>query len=628
MAIERPSFPPAGVVLKLDFENAFNSVDRRRIGEEVDATFPALSAWFRLCYETPAILTCQGKLLPFRSCRGVQQGDPLGPFFFSLALKKMCTRLRATDGVLSVWYLDDGTIVGPVDAVFEAWQLVQQESEEIGLRLNTKKCELFAQAADISRFPDDIARCNPEGFELLGCPLGSPTFSADYVKHRVDKIESALHNLEIIDDPQVELLLLRNCMGLPKFGFSLRSAPPSHIRPAVVQFDEMIDRVCERRFGLSLSQPQQLQWHLPISLGGVGILRAGDILDSAFLASSLLSVPILETLLQATVHIDELTGVPEALSSLRSAVNYSEEIPSVASALTQRFLMKLSSAQPVLSALVHKTTQAKLLALPLSPREQLRLRAVCRPGAGSWLSVLPVKALGLKMDKPEFSVALRWWLGAPVLPDNPCPALRTDGTACGETLDPFGDHAVMCPCGPSRMARHDAVNWAWLRSLKAVGFHVTPEVHVDPCSKRRSADTLVDNWMHGSQCAHDWVVPHVMQVRTLQRADLDPNTAVMDAETRKNSYAKGLCEARGVQFMALALDTFGGLGAEATQAIQIVANQARLLQGEDCTTTCTSLSQRLRFTVLRGVTRQLLRRTTHPEDAEEAEHLGGESGGE
>ena len=74
------------VALKVDFENAFNAVDWQAILKELEANFPQLVSWFQFCYSAPAILTCQGKVLPFGSSRGVQQGDPLGPFFFSLAL--------------------------------------------------------------------------------------------------------------------------------------------------------------------------------------------------------------------------------------------------------------------------------------------------------------------------------------------------------------------------------------------------------------------------------------------------------------------------------------------------------------------------------------------------------------
>ena len=43
---------------------------------------------------------------------------------------------------------------------------------------------------------------------------------------RVKKIEEALGRLRDIDDPQVEYLLVRSCLGIPKLVFALRNSPP------------------------------------------------------------------------------------------------------------------------------------------------------------------------------------------------------------------------------------------------------------------------------------------------------------------------------------------------------------------------------------------------------------------
>ena len=44
---------------------------------------------------------------------GVQQGDPLGPFLFSLVLMQFIDFVKLHDLVsLHLWYLDDGTFIG------------------------------------------------------------------------------------------------------------------------------------------------------------------------------------------------------------------------------------------------------------------------------------------------------------------------------------------------------------------------------------------------------------------------------------------------------------------------------------------------------------------------------------
>ena len=72
------------VALKIDFENAFNTIDRGAIRKELLSSFPSIIPWFDFCYAQPTNLYCQGRMLPFHSAQGVQQGDPLGPLLFAL----------------------------------------------------------------------------------------------------------------------------------------------------------------------------------------------------------------------------------------------------------------------------------------------------------------------------------------------------------------------------------------------------------------------------------------------------------------------------------------------------------------------------------------------------------------
>ena len=138
------------------------------------------------------------------------------------------------------------------------------------------------------------------------------------------------------------------------------------------------------------------------------------------------------------------------------------------------------------------------------------------------------------------------------------------------------------------------------------------EIRTDPGSCRRSADTLVDNWSFGRQCAHDWVITHTLQKSSLHRANPDPALPLADAESYKISYAKEVCERRGIAFQPLAADSFGGFGCEAERAISKVSREAQLLRGSDVLP-ATHLRQRLQMSILKGLARQLLRRLTYGE---------------
>ena len=98
--------------LKIDFANAFNTVRRDNLLRVVQAELPILYHYLFSCYSKPSSLFFNGSLI--QSAEGVQQGDPLGPLCFSLAIQGLVSELASE---LNVWYLDDGALAGRPDQV-------------------------------------------------------------------------------------------------------------------------------------------------------------------------------------------------------------------------------------------------------------------------------------------------------------------------------------------------------------------------------------------------------------------------------------------------------------------------------------------------------------------------------
>ncbi|XP_026404939.1 uncharacterized protein LOC113300025 isoform X1 [Papaver somniferum] len=265
------------------FSNAFNLVDMSRIIKEVRTHCPNIYHWVEFCYAKPARLYYLDSILS--SAKGVHQGDPLGPLLFALALHPLVDKITAQCELdLHAWYLDDGTIVGDTMEVSKAFKIIQEEGPSYGLHLNVLKTEIFWPSHDPRRdndgvFPSNIGKPT-DGVKLLGGPVSlNMEFCSNMVLSRVDKAVHLMDKIQELEDPQSELLLLRNCTGVSRLYFTLRTTSPKDIQPAVVRFDEHLLSYLRRLVvgdSAGFGMVQQRLATLPIKDGGFGVLTMAD----------------------------------------------------------------------------------------------------------------------------------------------------------------------------------------------------------------------------------------------------------------------------------------------------------------------------------------------------------------
>ena len=147
----------------------------------------------RWCY------CCAGELRfdphQLRSSAGVQQGDPLGPLLFSLVLLDLLDQVGQIEGLrFSVWYLDDGTFIGPRSSMVSLIDRFQQLGPTLGLHLNLSKCEIFWPSGGQSfpEFPPEMCRLSiSDGGVDLSWALRISrrhTFSTKWIKSLLCKI--------------------------------------------------------------------------------------------------------------------------------------------------------------------------------------------------------------------------------------------------------------------------------------------------------------------------------------------------------------------------------------------------------------------------------------------------------
>ena len=218
------------------------------------------------------------------------KGTPLGPLLFCLVLQKVVSAI-AVDSVCSellfhAWYLDDGVIAGPRLAVEKALSIIQELSPSLGLFVNPTKCELFSRG-DLSSFPIEMKRSNVPHLEILGAPIGDLIFCAKIVAQKRASALKLLTQLSEVGsaDPQVALLLLRQCGGFCKLVHLSRSAPPSLVADALRLYDDDVRQCFTECTSVDTPNHAWQQAQLSLSRGGLGLRCLSHHSSAAYIAS-------------------------------------------------------------------------------------------------------------------------------------------------------------------------------------------------------------------------------------------------------------------------------------------------------------------------------------------------------
>ena len=579
--MDRHSCSTGKVLLKLDFENAFNRVSRSQVLACTRSHFPALARWVAWTYGKHTDLRFGSTVLP--SASGVQQGDPLGPLLFAAVVQPLATELRA--GLdLSLFYLDDGVLAGDVAAVRAALQHIQDRAGTLGLRLNLAKGELVAvgntSAEELAgSFPDTLIRRTDgssrvlRDFELLGAPIGHSTFAQTHTSARVQAAKGLLEAVGQLEDPQVGLRLLRACAGHSRIVHSMRCVPTDPQLHAFRDFDELVCRCLSNLTGLHLDAAQREQAALGLGQSGLGLRSAARDAPAAYLAS-VGGCSDRCAQVDAQFSAAALPTRPDVLHAL-ALVNQQGTAPlsaSTALSLRQKDLTKGMDA----AAWQRRLAGATIVA-------QATLRSEAEPGARAFLAAVP--AGRKRMEPAAFVAELRQRLGVPeAAEDSWCPR-------CDSILDRFSHHAGLCAAGGERTLRHNALRdilctWADRAGLQPerekVGLLLPQRPEETGLDRRRPADIFVPSYL-GSPVAFDLAVTGPQRLETLgeaARKALAAATAYADVKRQHLNTAE-TCRGQGVRFVPLVVEATGAWEPEAAQVLSHISRAVAAREGAD-----------------------------------------------
>ena len=538
--------PPQGDValMKIDFANAFNMLERSAFLDLVVKHFPGMARFAYLCYGNPSRLFIGNTVI--LSAMGVQQGGPEGPALFCVGLQQLVQKIEKECKLHSHrWYMDDGALIGTPTELSKAWNILATEGPTLGLYLNPSKCEWIGLNGNP---PCPIPGVTPNmsgNFEILGAPIGDPNFTNKAVDSILSEYGNILNLLPDLHHSQTATLLLRYCFSYCRAVYVMRTVPSSLYLEAAERFDSRIRTCFESILGTSLNPNPWLQAQLSLSLGGFGLRSVKAHAPGAFLASVNTNSHISDTTISALKpYVDEAT---EALQRTTGALPSADKTQNEHSVTIDQKL--------------HKDLTSKS-----SPTDCKRLSSVVRPHANSWIQAPPSQGLGLYFTDAEFRTACLRWLGEDIT------LSATTCLACNSTTSPKASHTLRCRSNGDMIARHNGLRDLIhsFASSACLGPIKEKAGLLGDVPGQRPADIFIPRLFNGLPTAIDVAVTCPLQERFKNEANPAEKYA---EETKHNKYDNGF-NGTQIEFVAAVVETFGGWSEEGERTITEIIRRA------------------------------------------------------
>ena len=205
-----------------------------------------------------------------------------------------------------------------------------------------------------------------------------------------------------------------------------------------MEYDQTIRESLVSILNIKLDGTSNIQYSLPVCLGGLGIRSLVDISIPAYLSSSYGTIAGVNALFPTLNPSQDISFFNSAKNIWLDRLGPTAELPgnqSIQAGWDLPYCQKkyddlLSSAQ--------------------SKAAKARLKAVASPHSSDWLNAVPVASLGLKLSDSNIRIACGLRLGSPLCHIHLC--------HCGKRVDESGTHGLSCQKSIGRLACHDHIN--------------------------------------------------------------------------------------------------------------------------------------------------------------------------
>ncbi|KAJ9436917.1 hypothetical protein DIPPA_26376 [Diplonema papillatum] len=416
------------------------------------------------------------------------------------------------------------------------------------------------------------------------------------------ELKATFRMLRKMEDKQAAYCLLRACDSFGKMVYYMRAVPGTGVRKTFRKFDALVKDAMEDICELGFSDRSWKQAKLAIRLGGLGLRSTEEHHVSASIAALAGRRGLARTLDPAY----EINGAQwgEAAAEFNRSIPHLKAEGGEAAVKVDPTPPEEVLVQRLLSRAVEEDQRLGLRGSYEDDINQARLNSITMPHASSWLTAIPWE--GKDLPPAEFTTAVRLWVGAPVYkPGQTC-------QLCGERdMDQLGLHAMLCKNGGDMNTKHNAArDEVYLACADAALDPRKEEKHtVSGSTARIPGDVSLPRGVNERRPR--WVDVTVMNPQAASyrkgAAKTVGYTARVGEELKHRKYAEDTKD-NDRRLTAFAMESFGGMGAEARGFLLNVASLVAERTNQDKASTYRGYAERVSIRVVRGAAAAINRR--------------------
>ena len=466
---------PGAAFISFDARNAFNAMSRISLCQAVVARVPRLArvveSWYADATEHVR-WDEDGEAGMIRAERGVDQGCPLSPAFFALAvapvLEQLEGNLRSLDPHAHVFaYLDDIYVVVDPSVAPRAVLAVRDALASVRLELNLEKTAVWTPDPSVA-LPEEMASQRVPELRCLGAnvpfvDVAEEALGRETTGHRSQGAAAVGHGSSNETAESALRMAFARFLDLRKAGLPAQcvlllartyfNGAITHLLRASLQ-DQGWCQACDALavdfvqglLSAQLDDSQRVQVFLSLKVGGLGFTSVSARRAPAFVASWEHCFAHVAAILEAPAAGALLARMPQTRAALTDATNEMYRIGAVSEPdWPRRFQSPLPRRQKEYSGEIQIATHRTLLTT-LTEDDQVDLRSA--GGKSGAFLLTPTKPTQV-MGDTHLAVAVRRRLRVPhpaqLTPDRPvvshCQRWSAErGRPCGQGLDSRGHH--------------------------------------------------------------------------------------------------------------------------------------------------------------------------------------------